>query len=153
METSDNGRKLIEGFESLKLDAYLDVHNIPTIGYGHTGKGVYIGLTITEEHADELLELDLNNSENWINRLVKVSLDQNQFDALVAFTFNVGAGNFLSSTLLKLLNAGDYQGAADQLPRWNKSGGKVINGLIRRRSAERAMFLDQDWQTILNGNQ
>jgi lysozyme len=151
MQTSSDGRTLIEGFETLELTAYLDCRKILTIGYGHTGKDVYAGMTITEEQADDLLEQDLNTAETCINENVKVSLEQYQFDALVSFTFNVGVGNFTSSTLLKLLNAGDYTGASQQFPRWNKSGGVVLSGLIRRRNAEQAMFLNQDWQSILSG--
>lgn len=151
MNISQDGETLIKGFEQLRLDAYLDSKKIPTIGWGHTGKNVYMGLTITEEQAELFFQSDLNSPITFINKYVKVSLEQYQFDALVSFVFNVGVGNFLSSTLLKLLNAKDYQGAAEQFPRWNKSGGVVINGLVRRRNAERAMFLNQDWQSILNG--
>lgn len=112
-----------------------------TIGYGHTGADVYEGLTITLAQAETLLERDLRTSEGYVNSLVKVGLTQNQFDALVSFVYNVGGGAFKDSTLLRLLNAGDYTGAADQLLRWNKAQGKVMAGLIKRRQKERELFL------------
>ena len=95
----------------------------------------------TLEQAKEYFAHDLKRFESSVNNLVKVPLTQNQFDALVSLTYNIGSGNFASSTLLKKLNAKDYQGAADQFPRWNKAKGKVLNGLTRRRAAERALFL------------
>lgn len=132
--------ELIKSFEGLELEAYLCPANIWTIGYGHTGD-VKEGDTITKAEADELLEKDLEKFRGGVNRCVKVPVNENQFGALVSFAYNVGIGSLQSSTLLKLLNAGDYDAAADQFPRWNKSGGKVLTGLTRRREAERAVFL------------
>lgn len=132
--------QLIKSFEGLELEAYLCPANVWTIGYGHT-KGVKEGDKITKEQAEKLLEEDLAFFRNGVKRLVKVALNKNQFGALVSFAYNLGLGSLESSTLLKMLNAKDYQGAADQFLRWNKSKGKVLTGLVRRREAERAVFL------------
>jgi lysozyme len=151
MNISNDGITLIEGFESLKLTAYQDSKGVWTIGYGHTGPDVYEGLTITEDQADALQQEDLNTAETCVNNDVTVDLQQCQFDALVSFTFNVGSGNEEHSTLLSLLNSGDYADAANQFTRWDQSGGQVVPGLLRRRKAEQAMFLGNDWQSIMNG--
>jgi lysozyme len=132
--------ELIKSFEGLELEAYLCPANVWTIGYGHT-KGVKKGDKITKEQAEKLLDEDLAFFRNGVKRLVKVALNKNQFGALVSFAYNLGLGSLESSTLLKMLNAKDYQGAADQFLRWNKSKGKVLTGLVRRREAERAVFL------------
>lgn len=145
MKLSDAGLLLIQGFEGLKLTAYRDVAGVLTIGYGHTGPDVTEGLTITRERADELLRADVARFEQAVTRLVKVPLTQSQFDALVSFSFNVGAGALERSTLLRLLNgAGSYADAADALLAWNRAGGQVVRGLTRRREAERRMFLLPD---------
>ncbi|HAK9115445.1 TPA: lysozyme, partial [Salmonella enterica] len=99
------------------------------------------GMMIDEATAERLLNTGLVGYENDVSRLVKVKLTQGQFDALVSFAYNLGARTLSSSTLLRKLNAGDYAGAADEFLRWNKAGGKVLNGLTRRREAERALFL------------
>lgn len=132
--------ELIKSFEGLELEAYLCPADIWTIGYGHTGN-VKEGDSITKEEAEALLDKDLQTFRNGVKRLVKVPLNENQFGALVSFAYNLGLGSLQNSTLLKMLNAGDYTGAADQFLRWNKSGGKVLTGLVRRREAERAVFL------------
>jgi len=139
MHTSQKGLDLIKSFEGLRLSAYKDVVGVVTIGYGTTS-GVKMGDTITKERAEELLREDVKRFEGQVLRLVKVPLTQGQLDALVSFTYNLGAGNLGNSTLLRLLNAGDYAGAAAQFDRWNKAGGKVLAGLVRRRAAERALF-------------
>ncbi|MBK3870977.1 lysozyme [Stutzerimonas frequens] len=139
MHTSQNGLDLIKSFEGLRLSAYKDVVGVVTIGYGTTS-GVKMGDTITKERAEELLREDVKRFEQQVQRLVKVPLTQGQFDALVSFVYNLGAGNLSNSTLLRLLNAGDYAGAGAQFERWNKAGGKVLAGLVRRRAAERALF-------------
>ncbi|WP_151837834.1 MULTISPECIES: lysozyme [unclassified Acinetobacter] len=144
MKTSTNGIDLICSFEGLELKAYDDGVGVWTIGYGTTminGTKVKKGDTCTLEQAKSYFAHDLKRFEASVNNQVKVPLSQNQFDALVSLVYNIGSGNFASSTLLKKLNAKDYAGAADQFPRWNKAGGKVLNGLIRRRDAERALFL------------
>ena len=139
------GLKLIAQFEGCYLQAYLCPANVWTIGIGTTvypnGVKVKKGDKCTLEQALEYLQHDLKSFEKTVNESVKVPLSQNQFDALVSLTYNIGQTAFSNSTLLKKLNAKDYQGAADQFPRWNKAKGKVLNGLTRRRAAERALFL------------
>lgn len=134
-------KQAIKTAEGLRLTAYLDTGGVWTIGYGHTGADVREGLTIPLSEAERLLTRDLRVAENYVNGLVKVKLTQNQFDALVSFVYNVGGDAFKESTMLRLLNAGDYEGAANQFPRWNKDNGKVVNGLINRRREERELFL------------
>ena len=140
MKISQNGINLIKQFEGLRLEAYQCSAGVWTIGFGHTGSDVYKGLTITQEKAENLLKIDLTIHCNNISKLVKVKLNQNQFDALVSFEFNIGYGNLSSSTLLKLLNKGDYMGAANQFERWVYAGGKVSEGLKKRRKAEMSLF-------------
>jgi len=140
----EKGLELIKQFEGLKLETYICPAGVPTIGYGTTkidGKKLTIGMQITKEQAEGYLRNDVKVFENHVQRLVKVPLTQNMFDALVSFTYNLGAGNLGRSTLLKKLNDRDYGGAAEELLRWNKAGGKVLNGLVRRREAEKALFL------------
>lgn len=142
--TGSKGIDLIKSFEGLKLNAYICPAGIPTIGYGTTrvnSQPVQMGSVITESQAVDYLKADLQQFESAVNGAVKVPVTQNQFDALVSFTYNLGAGNLRSSTLLKKLNAGDYAGAADEFPKWNKAGGKELAGLTRRRNAERDLFL------------
>ncbi|HCT5190022.1 lysozyme [Enterobacter cloacae] len=147
MQTSDKGISLIKQFEGCKLTAYQDSVGVWTIGYGWTqpvdGKPIRAGMTIKQETAERLLKTGLVSYESDVSRLVKVGLTQGQFDALVSFTYNLGARSLSTSTLLRKFNAGDYAGAADEFLRWNKAGGKVLNGLTRRREAERALFLGQ----------
>ncbi|MGI1283271.1 lysozyme [Enterobacter kobei] len=147
MQTSDKGIALIKQFEGCKLTAYQDSVGVWTIGYGWTqpvdGKPIRAGMTIKQETAERLLKTGLVSYEIDVSRLVKVGLTQGQFDALVSFTYNLGVRSLSTSTLLRKLNAGDYAGAADEFLRWNKAGGKVLNGLTRRREAERDLFLGQ----------
>lgn len=140
MRTSSTGINLIKRFEGLKLTAYRCPAGVPTIGYGTT-KNVKLGTTITEEKAEDLLKKDLVRFETAVKTDVRVKLNQNQFDALVSFSYNVGTGALQSSTLLKKLNHGDYKGASQEFSRWNRAGGKVLNGLIKRREAEKELFL------------
>lgn len=138
--TGEAGINLIKNFESLALQSYLCPAGKLSIGYGHT-EGVAPGEQITPQQADELLRQDLSRSERFINRLVTVPLNQNQFDALISFCFNVGSGNLQNSTLLRLLNEGKYNAAAEQFLAWNRMRGQVLEGLTRRREAERNLFL------------
>lgn len=140
MRTSPKGISLIKSFEGLRLKSYQDSVGVWTIGYGAT-RGIYPGMTITNEQAERMLMNDIARFEPELDKLAKVPLNQNQWDALMSFTYNLGAANLSSSTLLKLLNVKDYAGAAEQFPRWNKAGGQVLAGLTKRRAAERAMFL------------
>ena len=139
MQISKAGLDLIKQFEGLYLNAYRCPAGVPTIGYGHTA-GVAMGQTITQQQADDYLRRDVRQFERAVSRQVRVPLTQGQFDALVSFAFNLGEGALAQSTLLRLLNAGDYAGAAAQFDRWNKAGGRVLPGLVRRRAAERALF-------------
>ncbi|OVE49469.1 lysozyme [Chromobacterium violaceum] len=140
MKTNAAGISLIKQFEGLRLAAYQDMVGVWTIGYGHTGPDVKAGLIITQQQADQLLAADLEKFETGVGQLVAVPLNANQFAALVSFSYNLGLGNLRSSTLLRLLNQGDYAGAAAQFPRWNRAGGQVVAGLTRRRLAEQALF-------------
>lgn len=139
MITSDRGIKLIKEFEGFEPRAYYCPANVLTIGYGHT-RGVKQGQVINETQAEKLLRTDLVIFEQDVNKLVKVKINQNQFDALVSFAFNCGSRALSTSTLLKKLNAGDYAGAASEFERWNKAGGRELAGLTRRRKAERYLF-------------
>ncbi|HBO6773379.1 TPA: lysozyme [Pseudomonas aeruginosa] len=144
MKASQDALDIIKKFEGFSEKAYPDpAHGwrVPTIGYGTTS-GVKMGDTITKERAEELLREDVKRFEGYVDRLVKVPLTQGQFDALVSFTYNLGPGALEKSTLLKLLNRGDYQGAADQFSRWVNAGGKRLGGLVKRRAAERVLFLE-----------
>lgn len=139
MTISDAGIQMIEGFEGFSASAYQDQRGIWTIGYGHT-RDVHEGDTCTPAQAQEWLASDLQTAQNIVNELVTASLNQNQFDALTSFVYNVGGGNFGKSTLLRELNAGNFAGASDEFPKWNKTGGKVSNGLAARRAAEQKLF-------------
>lgn len=139
MKTDKKGIELIKEFEGCKLKAYQDSVGVWTIGYGHT-KGVKKGDVITQDQANQLLIEDLADAENAVNRLVKVEINQDMFDALSSFTFNLGAGSLKSSTLLKLLNQGKYSEAAEQFMRWVFAGGQKLDGLVRRRKAEQKLF-------------
>ena len=146
MIVSKNGLDLIKEFESFKSKPYLCPSQKATIGFGSTyypdGKKVTLqDKEITEEKAFEILEYIANKDfGSNINKVVKVPLNQNQFDALVSFTYNIGNSNFNSSTLLRWLNQGNYKEASVQLLRWDKSKGIVLNGLTKRRKAEKALF-------------
>lgn len=131
----------VSQYEGLELKAYRCPAGIWTIGYGHTGPDVHEGMVITKEEALSLLGKDLASHIYQAAGYIAVDVTQNQFIALTSFIYNVGVGAFRDSTLLKLLNRGDIQGAADQFLLWNKAGGKVLAGLTRRREAERALFL------------
>lgn len=145
MKTGDAGRALIKEFEGFSPEPYLCPAGLPTIGYGSLfDDGVRVTMghrAISEDEAEALLAADLKTAESGVSRLVSVPLAQNQFDALVSFAYNLGAASLMSSTLLRKLNAGDYNDAADELPRWVYAGGRVLPGLVRRRNAEQRLFL------------
>lgn len=147
---SDEWKLLVTSFEGLRLEAYQDSVGVWTIGYGHT-LGVTEGDSITKGRALELLYKDVARFEATVNREVIVPLTQYQFDALTSFTFNLGGGNLRESTLLKLLNQGNYDGAADEFQRWVYAGDEKLRGLVRRRKAEEALFRGQDWFQFLRG--
>jgi lysozyme len=148
LNTSNKGLALIKEFEGLKLSAYLCPANVWTIGYGHTAAAgppsVRPGKTITQGEADDILRRDLVRYERGVERLVKVPLNQSQFDALVSFCFNVGEGALGKSTLLKKLNRGEYASVPGELMKWTKGGGKELPGLVRRRRAEAKLWRDLD---------
>lgn len=140
---SSVGLALTRSFEGLRLAAYQDSAGVWTIGFGHTGSDVHSGRQITEPEAEALLRGDLAAAIECVRRAVKVGLTQGQFDALVDFCFNAGRGNFLGSSLLRLINAGEMESAAQQFGLWVHAGGRVIPGLVRRRVAEAALFAGQ----------
>jgi lysozyme len=137
---SGKGLALTEQFEGCSLTAYQDQVGVWTIGYGHTGADVTPGLTITQQQAEALLAKDVLAAARCVNTMVKLQLTQCEFDALVDFVFNLGAGNFARSTLLTALNAGDFPRAAAQFECWDRAGGIVVAGLLRRRQAELGLF-------------
>ena len=141
MKISNTGLDLIKSFEGLSLKSYICPAGVYTIGFGHTGAEVTPNQIISLEEADNLLRKDVNRFETGINSLVTVDLNQSQFDSLVSLSFNIGLGAFKSSTLLRVLNAGQYIEAASQFLRWNKGGGRVLPGLVRRREAESQLFV------------
>jgi|TARA_R110001606_G_C15379437_1_gene650288 GH24 family phage-related lysozyme (muramidase) len=147
MKISIEGLSLIKKFEGLELNAYQCAAGVWTIGYGHT-KGVFEGQTIKKAEADEMLVLEMDEYEKAVNDAVTISIDQCMFDALVSWTYNLGPSNLNASTMLKVLNSGDYDGVPAQIKRWNKAGGKVLEGLIRRRDAEALLFEGKDWSEV-----
>ncbi len=147
MKISQEGLALIKKFEGCELEAYKCAAGVWTIGYGST-KGVKEGDTMTQEDADNLLLHEMEEYEGYVNDLVEVDLKQNQFDALVSWVFNLGPANLKASTLLKVLNAKDYEGVPAQIKRWNKANGKVLQGLIRRREAESLLFEGKEWHEV-----
>lgn len=138
-QLSGAGLDLIKQHEGLRLKSYKDVGGVKTIGYGHTGSGASKS-KITEQEAEQLLVQDVQDAEQAVADLVNVPLEQNQFDALVSLVFNIGAGAFKNSTLLKKLNAGDVDGATKEFLRWNKVKGRVVSGLTNRRRQEAQLF-------------
>ena len=145
---NSKGLNVVKSFEGLRLDSYLDPVGVWTIGYGTTS-GIRGGMHITQSQAESYLKQDLDRFEQAVKSAVKVSLNSDQFSALVSFAYNVGEGALDSSTLLRKLNQGDYQGAASEFARWNKGDGVELPGLTRRRSAEKALFLGQDYTAFL----
>ncbi len=139
-EISESGVGLIKEFEGFRSKPYKCPAGVDTIGYGHVIRKGESYTSITKKEADKLLRKDLGPFERTIQDKVEVPLSQNQYDSLCSFIFNVGSGNFNSSTMLKKLNAKDYTGAANEFPRWNKAGGKIIKGLVNRRAKEKELF-------------
>ena len=140
MEISDKGIKLIKEFEGLELISYLCPAKVWTIGYGHI-KGVQEGMEWTEEQAEEALKEEIVGYCKYVEEYVKVPLNQNQFDALVSWTYNLGPTSLKKSTMLKVLNKGNYDEVPEQIKRWNKARGQVLNGLVRRRDTEAELFV------------
>jgi lysozyme len=147
LKTSQEGISLIKSFEGCELTAYRCSANVPTIGFGHTA-GVSDGDTCTQEEAETMLAEDLEEFEDYVKNYVESELQQNEFDALVAWTYNLGPKNLSESTLLKELNAGNLEEVPRQMKRWNRAGGEVLDGLIRRREAESRLFKGEAWEGV-----
>ena len=147
MQISKEGLSLIKRFEGCELKAYRCPANVWTIGYGHI-KDVKEGDEITKEEAEYMLQEEMIEYEGYINDLVKVPLEQCMYDALVAWVFNLGPTNFSSSSLLRVLNEKKYEEVPYEIKRWNKAGGEVLNGLIRRRKAEALLFQSKEWENV-----
>ena len=147
MQISKEGLALIKKFEGFESRAYLCPAGVWTIGYGHT-KDVKEGDEWSQAHAEHMLEIELEEFCEYVNKMVKVPLEQYQFDALVAWVYNLGAGNFKESTLLRVLNQSDYDDVPHQIKRWNKAGGRVLQGLVRRREAEALLFQNKEWEHV-----
>ena len=157
MNISQEGLSLIKKFEGCPTDndgnavSYRCAANKATIGYGslkYKGKPVEDGMKITMQEAEDLLLHEMNEYEGYINDMVKVELNQNQFDALVSWVFNLGPSNLSSSTLLTRINNKDWKDVPNQIKRWNKAGGQVRQGLVRRREAEALLFQGKDWTEV-----
>lgn len=141
MHISDKGMELIKKFEGLRLEAYKNKNDVWTIGYGHT-KTAHKGKAITKEEAEELLRFDLEWAEKAVCNHVKVKLTQNQFDALVSFTFNLGEANFVNSTLLKRVNRNQHNLVPKELTKWVYREHETLKGLARRRVQEAKLYLE-----------
>jgi len=137
---TQDGLDFIQDVEGCKLFAYLDTGGVWTIGVGHTGPEVVKGLTCSMEQALQWLKEDSEEAQEAIRQSVEGLLTQNQFNALVSFVFNVGINAFKKSTMLKLINKGDFDGAAKEFTKWNKDNGKEILGLSKRRILEQSVF-------------
>ena len=147
MQISTEGISLIKKFEGCLLESYLCAAGVPTIGYGST-KGIKLGMTITQEEAEEVLLKDVAIFEGFVLEASEMPLSQHQFDALVSWTYNLGPSNLNASTMLKVLNKGSYEDVPAQIKRWNKANGKVLEGLIRRREAEALLFEGKEWHEV-----
>ena len=146
MNCNETGLKIIKQFEGFHSKAYLCPAGIPTIGYGSTrGKNrkrsKLTTAAITKEEGEELLKKDVQSAESSVKNLIKVKLNENEFSALCSFVYNLGSGNLQSSTLRAKLNRGDYEGAANEFPKWRRAGGKILKGLVLRRATEQKLFL------------
>ena len=148
MHISDEGFDLIKHFEGCELEAYKCAAGVWTIGYGHT-KDVQEGDVWDKEKAEFMLWRELEDEyEVYVNDLVTVPINQCQFDALVSWVYNLGPANLKNSTMLKKLNAGEYEEVPSQMKKWNKANGKVLEGLIRRRAAESLLFEGKEWGKV-----
>lgn len=146
MDTNAKGLELIKKYEGFRSNAYRDPVGIWTIGYGHTSAAgapvVTANMNISKEEGEKILRRDLAKFEDAVQRAVKVPLNSNQFSALVSFCYNVGEGAFKSSSVLKAVNARNFSEVPRRLSLWNKAGGKVLPGLVKRRAAEGALFME-----------
>ena len=147
MRISKEGIELIKNFEGCELKSYQDSVGVWTIGFGHT-KDVKEGDEINQEHAEFMLTEEMPEYEGYINNMVKVPLEQNKFDALCSWVYNLGPTNLKNSTLLTVLNQERYKEVPQEIKRWNKAGGVVLNGLVRRREAEALLFEKKEWRNV-----
>ena len=147
MNISEEGKSLIKKFEGCKLEAYLCSANVWTCGWGAT-RNVKEGDSWSQSYADERFDGDIVEFEDYVNKYVEVPLNQNQFDALVAWVYNLGPNNLKESTMLKVLNEGKYELVPSEIKRWNKAGGEVLEGLERRRLAESMLFQGKEWHEV-----
>ena len=148
LQLSKTGIELLKHFEGCELKAYQDSVGVWTIGYGHT-KGIYEGLEITQSEAEKMLQDELPEYEGYITDKVVPMLQQHEYDALVCWVYNLGPTNLSSSTLLKRLNAGEFNDVPFQMKRWDKAGGQPLLGLTRRRNAEALLFKGEQWKDYL----
>ena len=147
MKISEDGLELIKKFEGCETTAYQDSVGVWTIGFGHT-KGVEEGQTCSIEDAESMLADEMDEYEGYINNMVKVDLQQHEFDSLVAWVYNLGPTNLSESTMLKVLNGGQFDRVPDEMNRWTRAGGEILEGLVRRRQAESLMFQNLDWRQV-----
>ena len=145
MRTNEAGIDLIKHYESLRRQSYLCPANVWTIGYGATrlwdNEPVPPFTTITEQQADDLLRRDLVDTEDFVSRLIRVPLTENQFSATVSLVFNIGAGNFQRSQSRQRINRKNYDGAASIWWQWRRGGGRILPGLVKRRESERQLWM------------
>jgi GH24 family phage-related lysozyme (muramidase) len=152
-QINEDGLRIIKDFEGLELTAYQDSVGVWTIGYGHTSMAgppeVVPGMRISAAEAEKILRRDLDYFEQGVKDALTIEPHPDQFSAMVSFAFNVGLTAFRNSTLLRKHNAGDFAGAANEFPRWVYAGSQILPGLQRRRKAERALYLSQDYTVYL----
>ena len=146
MRINETGLNLIKTFEGFRSEPYFCSAMVATIGYGSTWS--FDGSRVTLSHprinkaeAEKLLLREIRNSEKAVDRLIKIELNENEHSALQSFVYNLGSGRLQSSTLRRKINRGDFEGAADEFPKWRRAGGKILKGLVLRRAAERKLFL------------
>lgn len=142
MKINEKGLEIIKTCEGCRLETYKDIIGINTIGFGHTGPEVKPGLVWTQEQADNQLRQDLVKFEEGVSDQLDVDVNENQFSALVSLAYNIGQGNFNSSGLLKQVNLSNFEEAARRFSLWSKAGGKVSEGLTKRRAMEAALFTE-----------
>ena len=147
MKISEEGKALIKKFEGCELEAYKCQAGVWTIGFGFT-KGVQEGDVWSQSHAEEMLEIELEEYEEYVNDLVDVPLNENQFSSLVSWCYNLGPTNLVQSTLLSKLNKGLYDEIPHEIKRWNKVNGEISEGLVRRRLAESLLWSGEDWSKV-----
>ena len=147
MKISEEGKALIKKFEGCELEAYKCPAGVWTIGFGFT-KDVKEGDVWSQSYAEEMLDIELEEYEEYVTDLVDVPLNENQFSSLVAWCYNLGPTNLVQSTLLSKLNAGLYEDVPHEIKRWNKANGEVLEGLVRRREAEALLFEGKDWSKV-----